>query len=258
MNYKKHLLKAHEKVLREEIFFTKTKWPHFDLLFDDMKYFSKKIAKNKIVVSLERNRLYGGISLFAPFFKQKFISIDCYTEKLFKRGAYTKHLIKSKKILKVFKSHSFHYKKIRLKKNSADLILIPNLIHHIEDLDNLIIQIKKILKPKGIIYIFEPLIRELHQVPEDYGRFTPYGLKNKFSKFGFKKFKIKFNGGPFTAAAYCWDQAIQYLNPGKRRKEAHWLNKNINQLKQMDKKYKKNLVRKNTIFPMSFSISVQK
>ena len=85
-----------------------------------------------------------GVLVFLPlFFKQKFISIDCYTEKLFKRGAYNKHLIKNKKILKIFKSHSFHYKKIKLKKNSADLILIPNLIHHIEDLDSLIIQIKK-------------------------------------------------------------------------------------------------------------------
>ena len=98
MNFNKHSLKAHEKVLKEEIFFTKTKWPHFDLLFEDIQYFSKKIAKNKIIVSLERNRLYGGISLFAPFFKQKFISIDCYTEKLFKRGAYNKILLRIKNL----------------------------------------------------------------------------------------------------------------------------------------------------------------
>ena len=64
-------------------------------------------------------------------------------------------------------------------------------------------------------------------------------LKINLVNLDLKKFKIKLNGGPFTAAAYCWDQAIQYLSPGKRRKEAHWLNKNINQLKQMDKKYKK-------------------
>lgn len=248
----------HEKILKEEVFFTKKKWPHFDLLFEDIKNISKKFLKTKTVICLERNRLYGGISLFAPFFKQKFISIDCYTEKLFKRGAYNKHLIKNDKIIKFYKNHSFHYKNIKLKKNSGDIILIPNLLHHIEDVDSLILQSKDILKKNGYIYIFEPLIRELHQVPEDYGRFTPYGLKKKLQKIGFKSFKIKFNGGPFTAAAYCWDQAIQYLPVSQRKKQTSWLNKKINYFKDLDKKFSKNLVRKNTHFPVSFSILAKK
>ena len=211
MNYNKKKIEEHEKTLKEEIFFTKSKWPHFDLLFEDIKKLSKKLSKNKTIVSLERNRLYGGISLFAPFFKQKFIAIDCYTEKLFKRGAYNKHLIKNNRIIKFYKD-----------------------------------------------YIFEPLIRELHQEPEDYGRFTPYGLRNKLKKLGFKNFKIQLNGGPFTAAAYCWDQAIQYLPIKKRKKEINWLNKKISYYKSLDKKFSKNLVRKNTSFPVSFSILAQK
>ena len=61
-----------------------------------------------------------------------------------------------------------------------------------------------------MIYIFEPLLRELHQMPEDYGRFTPYILE-KLSKIGFKKIKYEFTGGPFTSIAYFVDQAIQYF-----------------------------------------------
>ena len=251
-------IKKHEKILREEIFFNNTKWPHFDLLFNDIKNFSQKLRKNKKVISLERNRLYDGISLFAPFFKQEFISVDCYTDKLFKRGSYNQHLTKNKNILKKYKNYSFHYKNIKIKSNSADLILIPNLMHHIEDVDFLLKKAKKILKKNGQIYIFEPLVRELHQMPEDFGRYTPYGFKNKLEKIGFKNFKIKFNGGPFTAAAYCWDQAIQYLPNSKRQKEIKWMNKKIDHFKKLDKKFSKNLVRKNTMFPMSFSISAKK
>ena len=44
MNFNKHSLKAHEKVLKGD-FFTKTKWPHFDLLFEDIQYFSKNSKK---------------------------------------------------------------------------------------------------------------------------------------------------------------------------------------------------------------------
>jgi hypothetical protein len=35
-------LKKHEKTLKEKVFFTKDRWPHFNLLFDDIKKLSKK------------------------------------------------------------------------------------------------------------------------------------------------------------------------------------------------------------------------
>ena len=53
-------------------------------------------------------------------------------------------------------------------------------------------QVKKILKPKGKIFIFEPLVRELHQIPEDYSRFTPYGLNNNLKKLNFKDGSVAF------------------------------------------------------------------
>ena len=58
----------HEKFLKKTIFFTEKKWPHFNLIFDDIKNLSKKMKKKSTIVSLERNSLYGGVSLFAPFF----------------------------------------------------------------------------------------------------------------------------------------------------------------------------------------------
>ena len=64
--------KTHENILREEIFFTKNKWPHFDILFNGIKKIARLTKeKNKKVVMLERTSLYGGISLFAPFLKKK-------------------------------------------------------------------------------------------------------------------------------------------------------------------------------------------
>ena len=53
-------------------------------------------------------------------------------------------------------------------------------------------QNKRILKKNGKVYIFEPLVRELHQVPEDYYRITPYGFKKLLRKYGFSSFKIEF------------------------------------------------------------------
>ena len=79
-------LNQHENYLKKEVFFTETKWPHFNLLFNDIKKLSKLIKTDSCVVSLERNNLYGGASLFAPFFSNhKFISVDCISPAL-KKG----------------------------------------------------------------------------------------------------------------------------------------------------------------------------
>lgn len=247
-------LEKHEKYLREKVFYTNSKWPHFNLIFKDLKKFAKNSKKNSVIVSLERNSLYGGISLFAPFFfNQSFISVDCVSPKLKKRGAYNQIKAKSEVIIKQ-KNYQFNYKEIKLPNNFADLIIIPNLMHHIDDIEILFKQIKKILKKNGKVYIFEPLVRELHQMPEDYFRITPFGFKKLLKKYGFSNFKINFDGGPFTAIGYCWDQAIQFLPKNLRNRKETWLKRQFSQFISMDKKYTKNFVRKNTIFPMSFSI----
>ena len=95
------------------------------------------------------------------------------------------------------------------------MIIIPNLMHHIYDHHHLLKQCKSILKKGGDLYIFEPTLREIHQLPEDYFRFTPYGLENILKSVGFKKVKHDFSGGPFTAILYCIDQAMQYLPKNK-------------------------------------------
>jgi SAM-dependent methyltransferase len=250
--------KVHEKILRDEIFFTKNKWPHFDILFNGIKKIAKLTKKNQKVVMLERTNLYGGVSLFAPFFKKKnFTSVDCITENLLKRGWYNKKFLTNNKLIKIKSKYQFHYKNLKLKNSSADYVIIPNLLHHIDDPITLFKQVKKILKPKGSIFIFEPLVRELHQIPEDYSRFTPYGLNNTLKKLNFKNGSVAFSGGPFTCILYYLDQAIQFIPLNKRKNFLKKFNFDQRFLIQMDKVFKKNLIRKNSSAPVSFSIMSQ-
>ena len=244
----------HEKALRKDIFFTKHKWPHFDLLFSDMKMLSKKYKKKKVLF-LERTNLYGGISLFGPYFKNsEFTSIDCVTSNIIKSGQYNKSLTLSDDIIKVKSLKKCNYKKIKVKEKSFDCIIIPNLMHHISDPEILLLQSRKILKKGGELYIFEPLIRELHQIPEDYGRFSPHRFKALLENYRFKNFRYKTTGGPFTCISYFWDQALQYMPVSKREKYQKWFKKENLKLIKMDLKYTKNKIRKNSSSPMAFSI----
>ena len=252
-------LKIHDRILRNEVFFVDNKWPHFEILFSDIKKFSKN-KKIKKVLSLERGSLYGNISLLGPyFFNKNFTSIDCSSDKIYSRGSYNKKFVNNDKLIRVPINFHMNYKKLKLNKNFYDLIIIPNLMHHIYDHQHLIKSCKKFLKKNGTLYIFEPTIREIHQSPDDFFRFTPYSLKKLFNNIRLNNIKFKFSGGPFTAAAYCLDQASQYL-PIKKRKtfKKKLLIENIRYFKNLDCNYKKNLIRKNTIFPMSFSISAKK
>ncbi len=251
-------LKNHEEALKEKVFFSKKKWPHFELLLNDIKTLAKKYT-SKNILFLERTNLYGGISLFSPFFykNNNCISIDCITTKILKRGAYNSKLLRDNKIIKTKSKYQKYYKNINFKKK-FDLVLIPNLMHHVEDPETILKKSFNLLNKKGSIYIFEPLIRELHQLPEDYGRFTPSRLKTTLSDIGFSNFKIRKTGGPFTCISYFWDQAIQYIPKNKRINYSRWLDKEFEKFNLMDKKYKKNLVRKNTEAPVAFSIIAYK
>ena len=100
-------------------------------------------------------------------------------------------------------------------------------------------------------------MRELHQVPEDYFRITPYGFKKLLKKYGFSGFKIEFDGGPFTAVGYCWDQAIQFLPKKQRLQKSNWLKKKFPEFISMDRKYKKNNVRKKYHFSNEFFYSIE-
>ena len=252
-------LKIHEKLLKDKVFFNNSKWPHFDLLFKDIKKISKILKKNQTVISLERTNLYGGSSLFAPYFEKKnFISIDCITEKLLKRGQYNKKLLTDKNIIKNKSQYQFNYKRIKLKNEIANCVMIPNLMHHIDDPDLILKKAYKLLKNNGYIYIFEPLVRELHQIPEDYGRFTPFSFKNKLEKIGFKNFKYELIGGPFTCMYYYFNQTLEYLPKEIKSKYIKSTNIKFEKILNLEKKFNKNLIRKNSQSPMAFSIFATK
>jgi SAM-dependent methyltransferase len=249
----------HETFLKKKVFFCHNKWPHFDLLFNDIKKLSKNKRLNKII-SLERGGLYGSISLLKPFFKNKeFLAIDCSSKNIRNRGGYNKKFVKNNNIIKLPIDYYRNYKKLNLKNSSIDLIIIPNLMHHIFEFSILFKQCQKALKKNGKIYIFEPLIREIHQAPDDYFRFSPFAMEETLKKNGFKNLKKNYSGGPFTASLYCLDQASQYLPLNLRKKFLKNLhNKNYKNFLYLEKKYNKNLLRNNTFFPVSFSILAQK
>lgn len=64
-----------------------------------------------------------------------------------------------------------------------DIILCMNVLEHVYDYQNAIINLAKALKPNGTLLVFVPMFYPLHDEPNDYWRFTEHALSTMFSDF---------------------------------------------------------------------------
>ena len=259
MKYSQLELDKHADVLANKVFLT-DRLPHFELLLREVRDLASQLDANSTVVSLERGLLYGGLSLIGPFFHaHNFISIDCSPESAEDRGAYNEDKVIDEQFIRVPITKRAPIENTGLNDEIADLVLVPNLVHHVADQSALFNEMARITKSGGIVFVFEPTLRELHQIPDDYLRYTPFGMQQIMRQVGLEHMDTKLEGGPFSAVGYCWLQALEYFPAEKRKEIERWyFEEHWPQLKQWDEEYTSNLVRKHTKFPVGFSICARK
>lgn len=253
-------LDGHAAALAERVFQVDTKWPHYRQLLGEVRQLADAASPGDAVVSLERTLLYGGCSLVAPFFQRTdFVSVDCSPTSADGRGAYNGGMTEDPRFLRVATSRRAAPEATGLSDGCADLVLVPNLVHHVADQDGLFAEIARLLKPGGRVWVFEPLLRELHQIPDDYLRYTPFGLARALAGAGLCPDKPVLEGGPFSAIAYCWAQALEYFPPEQRAEMQRWFAaEHFPQLMRWDEEHRDNKVRDHTAFPVSFSVIAEK
>ena len=172
------------------------------------------------------------------------------------RGAYNAAMVDDPRFLFVPGARRVPPSETGLADASMDLVLVPNLVHHVADQDALFAELARITRPGARVYVFEPLLRELHQVPDDYLRWTPFGMARAMRAAGLEPGEPKMAGGPFEAIAYCWVQALEYFPDDKRDEMARWFHEtHMPELVGWDAAHSDNLVRQNTSFPVAYSIT---
>ena len=72
-----------------------------------------------------------------------------------------------------------------------DIVICTEVLEHVEDFENSLNEIHRVLKPGGKGIITMPFITAEHEIPYDFRRFTSYGIKREFEKFGFKVKKFE-------------------------------------------------------------------
>lgn len=75
--------------------------------------------------------------------------------------------------------------------NYFDAALATQCFEHIYNINHIVWEIKRVLKPNGTLIITLPLVWEEHETPYDFFRFTSYGIKNMLVENGFKSIFIR-------------------------------------------------------------------
>jgi len=244
------------------------RWPHYQLLFEDINQVIKKITIKDRVAILERCYIYDGYSIFSSLFDNVNLEIfdfippksdveerkNAQLDKLDFLPKTQKKVIKSQ-----FSTNIYNLKDKLNTRENYDYIFIPNVLHHHPNPFELFKICNSSLNEKGHLYVFDATLRENHQQPDDFLRFTPDGVIYALENNGFKDIKVNTSKSPVEALIYTIDQVIQYDLPKNLLKEINNLNEIIkNKYSETLKKNYNNKIRKYTSFPVAYSVIAQK
>ncbi len=92
-------------------------------------------------------------------------------------------------------------KTIPFKNDYFDSVFSSEVFEHIFNPDVVIKELYRILKPNGMIPITCPFTFPEHEIPNDYCRYSSYGIKHLFEKNGFILYKYRKTGNSILAVA---------------------------------------------------------
>ena len=85
--------------------------------------------------------------------------------------------------------------------NSFGCALGTEVLEHCPDPEVVLKEVHRVLKPEGIFFFTVPFLWNLHEVPHDAYRYTPFSLERHLKNSGFKNIEIKATGGWHAAMA---------------------------------------------------------
>jgi SAM-dependent methyltransferase len=108
-------------------------------------------------------------------------------------------------------------KNIPVEANRFDYIIFNQVMEHLPEPKAVLLELYRVLKPKGKIIYSAPLFYEEHEIPYDFYRYTQYGIKHLMQSAGFKIETLDWLEGYFGTVGYQLDRMASYI-PHQPRK----------------------------------------
>jgi len=155
-------------------------------IIDSIKSFLKKNPKiyNRILFFTSHMYFYG---LSAEKAIKKCFPHGTSSKNIINLGAGTSNFGKNVKNIDVYPYKNIDIisdaEKTPFENNSVDMVISRSVLEHMPNPEQAILEIKRILKPGGFVFLEMPFMFPFHGSPSDYTRYTIQGLKEKFKDF---------------------------------------------------------------------------
>ncbi|MGA7615750.1 MAG: class I SAM-dependent methyltransferase [Thermoanaerobaculia bacterium] len=100
-----------------------------------------------------------------------------------------------------------------LESDRFDAVLCTQVLEHLELPAESLVEIHRVLRPGGKLYLTAPMSHPQHQQPYDFFRYTSFGLQSLLIRAGFSKVTVEPFGGMFIRWAYELPRALAVI-PG--------------------------------------------
>ena len=101
---------------------------------------------------------------------------------------------------------------------SFDVIISTEVLEHVPNPDLYLQEVMRVLKPGGIFFFTVPFLQSLHEVHNDYYRYTPFALEMIFKRNGFIDIKINPMGGFHAAMVQMIGLLVNIYLWGRKKK----------------------------------------
>lgn len=160
------------------------------------KEFNPPITHSRYFI---RQAILNGISEFIPKLKGRILDFGCGSkpyESLFKVEEYIGLDFKGEGHSHKNEHIDIFYdgKTIPLDDRTIDAIFSSEVLEHIFNPNEILQEFNRVLKSNGKVLISCPFVWNEHEVPNDYARYTQFGLKHLFESNGFEIITIQKNG----------------------------------------------------------------
>ena len=95
--------------------------------------------------------------------------------------------------------------------NEFDALISTQVLEHTKKISETVTEIKRVVKNGGLIFISAPLVYPEHEIPDDFYRFTRYGLRAIFKDFDI--IEIRAHSGFVCTLLRLWNVFLHYI-PG--------------------------------------------
>lgn len=79
--------------------------------------------------------------------------------------------------------------------NSFESVMATEVLEHIHNPREFLDEVRRVLKPNGKLFFTVPFLWNLHEVPHDHYRYTPFALREILLKSSFKNIELHPMGG---------------------------------------------------------------